>query len=63
MTSRKVWTLPGQLELFPDWQEDCPLCRRRGELTTCRRLYSTRRACLRCAEKLTTYGWKRVREG
>jgi hypothetical protein len=63
MTSRKVWILPGQLELFPDWQEHCPLCGVVGELATCRRLHTIRRMCLRCAEGLASYGWRRVQEG
>jgi hypothetical protein len=55
--SKKVYVLPGQLELFPGWVEECPLCGAAGTLTTCRRLYTTQRACLRCADALKGRGW------
>jgi hypothetical protein len=55
---KKVYVLPGQLELFPDWEELCPLCGTAGDLVTCRRLYSTQRACVRCVHGLQAYGWR-----
>jgi hypothetical protein len=55
---KKAAVLPGQLELFPGWQETCPLCGAAGELVTCRRLYVTRTVCVRCASGLVAYGWR-----
>jgi hypothetical protein len=57
---KKVHVLAGQLELFPGWQEHCPLCDTAGDLATCRRLYNTLRSCLRCAAGLRAYGWRVV---
>jgi hypothetical protein len=54
---KKVYVLPGQLELFPDWEDLCPLCGAAGDLVTFRRLYSTARACVRCADGFKVYGW------
>jgi hypothetical protein len=56
--SKKVHVLAGQLELFPDWQEQCPLCGAASDLVTCRRMYHIQRACLRCAEGLRQHGWQ-----
>jgi hypothetical protein len=56
--AKKITVLANQLPLFPDWQESCPLCGAAAELTTCRRLYSTMRACARCAEGLKRQGWQ-----
>jgi hypothetical protein len=57
MPRPKPFTDPRQLLLFADWEESCPLCGVAGTLTTCRRLYASQRACLRCADALQGYGW------
>jgi hypothetical protein len=56
--AKKVIVLPNQLPLFPDYVETCPTCGAAGELVTCRRLYSTLRACARCADGLRKQGWQ-----
>jgi hypothetical protein len=57
MPKAKSFTDSRQLELFADWEECCPLCGAAGTLTTCRRLYTTQRACLRYADALKGCGW------
>jgi hypothetical protein len=59
MSRGEVWILPGQMSLFTEEElrETCPLCGAAGELTTCRRMYNTLRACRRCVDALKVCGW------
>jgi hypothetical protein len=56
---KKIPMLPRQMSLFTEeeLQEQCPLCGAAGDLVTCRRVYSSQRACVRCANGLEAYGW------
>jgi hypothetical protein len=60
MARRKSLVLPDQLQLFPEWKPQCPLCGVAGDLVTCRRLYEIKNMCARCAEALKLRGWKIV---
>jgi hypothetical protein len=59
MSRRKDVALPGQLSLFlkEELEECCPLCWSAAPLTTCRRMYVVKRACMKCAQELRRYGW------